>query len=168
MGAGRCFQQYNFPRPQFCAVIVCMVQLYLGSFLCTCFSWMAGLSWNVSLPVTKAPSVIGGEGWYIVEAAAFWEVAFHWLPCGVTEDKIFNCCTSGLWKFLLYLWGFGVFFWYSLSFLPLNFFFFFFFPLKNTKTFLFGHCTKGCCKAGSLSDPWVLPFWSHARLSRWG
>lgn len=32
----------------------------------------------------------------------------------------------------------------------------------------FGHCTKGCCKAGSLSDPWVLPFWSHARLSRWG
>lgn len=23
-------------------------------------------------------------------------------------------------------------------------------------------------EAGSLSDPWVLPFWSHARLSRWG
>lgn len=38
VGAGRCFQQYNFPRPQFCAVIVCMVQLYLESFLCTCFS----------------------------------------------------------------------------------------------------------------------------------
>lgn len=31
---------------------------------------------NVFLPVTKAPSLSGGEGWYIVEAAAFWEVAF--------------------------------------------------------------------------------------------
>lgn len=63
--------------------------------------------------------------------------------------------------------GLFFFFWYSLSFLPLNFFLFFF-PLKNIKMFLFVHCTKGCCKAGSLSDPWVLSFWSHARLSRWG
>lgn len=119
VGARRCFQQYNFLRPQFCAVIVCMVQLCLGSFLCTCFSWMAGLSWNVSLPVTKAPSVIGGEGWYIEEAAAFWEVAFHRLPCGVTEGKLFNRCTGGFWGsfFLVLLFSFLFF---SFSFFPLK------------------------------------------------
>lgn len=158
VGAGRCFQQYNFPRPQFCAVIVCMVQLCLGSFLCTCFSWMARLSWSVSLPVTKAPSVIGGEGWYVEKAAAFQEVAFHRLPHGVTEGKPFKCCTGGFW---------GWFFWYSLSFPSFYFFLLFSLKTKNKQTKRFGYYPKGCCKTGSRQGGYVTPKLCHPE-AMWG
>jgi len=148
VGAGRCFQQYNFQRPQFCAVVVCMVQLCLGSLLCKCFSWMAGLSWNVSLPVTKSPSVTGGKGWYIEEAAAFWEVDFHRLPGGVTEGKLFNHCTGGFW---------GWFFFFGTPSLFVPFFLFLFFPLKkrNVSSARFVHCPKAAVRqVAGREDVW--------------
>lgn len=147
VGAGRCFQQYNFPRPQFCAVIVCMVQLCLGSFLCMCFSWKAGLSWNVSLPVTKAPSVFGGKGWSIEEAVAFWEVAFHWLPYGVTEGKLL--CTD-VCLFVCYLFFFFVFLFLATPSLFLHFLLFLDFSLKKmcVTSVSFGRCPQGCCEVG--------------------
>lgn len=81
---------------------------------------------------------IGGEGWYIEEAAAFREVAFHQLPCRVTEGKLFNCCTGGFGG----CFWFG-FFWYSLSF-P-SFFSLSFFPFFKKK------------KKSFSSELWLLP-----------
>lgn len=175
VGAGRCFQQYNFPRPQFCAVIVCMVQLCLGSFLCMCFSWKAGLSWNVSLPVTKAPSVFGGKGWSIEEAVAFWEVAFQWLPYGVTEGKLL-CTDVCLVGFYLFVFLF-VFLFLATPSLFLHFLLFLNFSLKKCALLQWALAVapkadvrwwKGEEKVERESDPWVPPSRGHMALPLWG